>query len=153
MKKLGKIWNYLSKPEVVPRIFSIFLALVFIFGLLTPHYLNPNQLYPKPIPHSQTLKTPLAPYDRGGIPLKKPALIKAQYPEYAPNLGKITAYLTPIAEWIKSKTYYFGTTIVSTPGGILDEILYYTRGMDTVLESTILLVSFIIFSWLLFHKD
>lgn len=98
-------------------------------------------------------KTPLAPYDRGGIPLKEPAELKAQYPQYEPNLGKITAYLTPIAEWIKDKTYYFGTTIVSTPGGILDEILYYTRGMDTVLESSILLISFIIFSWLFFNKD
>ena len=65
MKKLGKIWNYLSKPEVVPRIFALFLVLIFVFGLLMPHNLNPNQLYPKPIPPSQILKTPLAPYDRG----------------------------------------------------------------------------------------
>ncbi|AEF97147.1 EhaF family protein [Methanotorris igneus] len=153
MNKLSKIWNYLSKPHVVPRIFAGFLALVMIFGLLLPHELNKNQLYPKPVPQSQVLKTPLAPYDRGGIPLEKPAEIISQYPQFEPLLGKITAYLTPIAEWISKKTLYFGTTIVSTPGGILDEILYYTRGFDTILESTILLVSFIIFSWMLMNRD
>ncbi|WP_457612072.1 DUF2106 family protein, partial [Methanocaldococcus sp.] len=115
--------------------------------------LNSNQLYPKPPYHSQILKTPLAPYDRGGVPLKEPAKVKAQYPQYLPDLGWITAYLTPIAIFIASKSYFFGTTIVSTPGGILDEILYYTRGMDTVLESTILLLSFMIFSYLYLKRD
>ncbi|EHP84532.1 EhaF family protein [Methanotorris formicicus] len=153
MNKLSRIWNYLSKPQIVPRIFAVFLALIMIFGLLLPHKLNENQLYPKPTPQSQILKTPLAPYDRGGVPLEKPADIVSQYPKYEPLLGKITAYLTPIAEWISKKTLYFGTTIVSTPGGILDEILYYTRGFDTILESTILLVSFIIFSWMLMNRD
>ncbi|ADG13954.1 (NiFe)-hydrogenase-3-type complex Eha, membrane protein EhaF [Methanocaldococcus infernus ME] len=144
--KIGKIWNLLSNPDIVPKIFAFILSLIFILGLMVPHYYNSDQLYPKPEFHSQILKTPLAPYDRGGVPLKEPAEVKAQYPQYLPNLGKITAYLTPIASFIKDKTYFFGTTIVSTPGGILDEILYYTRGMDTVLESTILLLSFIIFT-------
>ena len=31
---------------------------------------------------------------------------------------------------------------------ICDEILYYTRGFDTILESSILMMSFIIASWL-----
>ncbi|ENN96763.1 (NiFe)-hydrogenase-3-type complex Eha, membrane protein EhaF [Methanocaldococcus villosus KIN24-T80] len=141
---IGKIWNYLSKPEVVPRIFALFLAIFLLFGFFNHYYKIPNQLYPKPKPHSQILKTPLAPYDRN--------IVKAQYPNYLKNLGKITSYLTPIAEFIKDKTYFFGTTIVSTPGGILDEILYYTRGMDTVLESTVLLISFMIFSWMFFHR-
>jgi len=48
---------------------------------------------------------------------------------------------------------YFGTTIVSTPGGILDEILYYTRGFDTVLESLTLLLSFTIFGWLFLNRN
>jgi len=30
----------------------------------------------------------------------------------------------------------------------VDEILYYTRGFDTILESSILMMSFIIASWL-----
>ena len=30
----------------------------------------------------------------------------------------------------------------------MDEILYYTRGFDTILESSILMMSFIIASWL-----
>ncbi len=32
--------------------------------------------------------------------------------------------------------------------GLIDEILYYTRGFDTILESSILMMSFIIASWL-----
>ena len=151
--KIGKIWNLLSKPDIVPKLFAFTISLIFIIGLMIPHPYNSDQLYSKPAYHSQILKTPLAPYDRGGIPLKEPAEIKAQYPQYLPNLGKITAYLTPIANFIKDKTYFFGTTIVSTPGGILDEILYYTRGMDTVLESTILLLSFIIFTSLYIKGD
>ncbi|WP_423792895.1 DUF2106 family protein [Methanocaldococcus indicus] len=150
---IGKIWNLLSKPEIVPRLFALTLAIIFIFGLFIPHYKIENQLYPKPAYHSQTLKTPLAPYDRGGIPFKERANVKAQYPQYLPDLGLITAYLTPVAEFIKDKTLYFGTTIVSTPGGIIDEILYYTRGMDTVLESSILLVSFVIFTWLFWNRE
>ncbi len=142
---IGKIWNYLSKPELVPRLFAITLAIVFIFGLFWPIYKDNNQLYPKPEYHSQALKTPLAPYDR--------SIVKAQYPQYLPDLGKITSYLTPIAIFIKDRTLFFGTTIVSTPGGILDEILYYTRGMDTVLESSILLVAFIIFTWLYWNRE
>ena len=43
---------------------------------------------------------------------------------------------------------YFGTSIYSSPGGLIDEILYYTRGFDTVLESSILMMAFIIASWL-----
>ena len=36
---------------------------------------------------------------------------------------------------------------------ILDEILYYTRGFDTILESTTLLLSFMIFSWIYLNRD
>lgn len=43
---------------------------------------------------------------------------------------------------------YFGTTIYSSPGGLIDEILYYTRGFDTILESSILMMAFIVASWL-----
>ncbi len=153
MRKLGKMWNHISKPEVVPRLFAGFLCLVLFIEFFAPTTLNENQLYPKDTPQSQVLKTPLAPYDRGGEPLKKAADIKTQYPQFQPIRGKITAYLSPVSIWISEKTPYFGTSIVSTPGGILDEILYYTRGFDTVLESTTLLLSFIIFSWIYLNRS
>ena len=150
---IGKVWNYISRPEVVPRLFALFLCLIMIVEFFIPTTYNENQLYPKCPPQSQIFKSPLAPYDRGGEPLKKPADIKTQYSQFEPIKGKITAYLTPPAIWISKMTPYFGTTIVSTPGGILDEILYYTRGLDTILESLTLLISFIIFSWVYLHRE
>ena len=60
----------------------------------------------------------------------------------------ITGYMSPISEWVSSISPYFGTSIYSSPGGLIDEILYYTRGFDTILESSILMMSFIIASWL-----
>ena len=60
----------------------------------------------------------------------------------------ITGYMSPLAQWISSISPYFGTSIYSSPGGLIDEILYYTRGFDTILESSILMMSFIIASWL-----
>ncbi len=151
--KIGKIFNTLSKPEVVPRIFAGFLCLILFMEFVVPTTYNTEQLYPKPEPQSQIFMTPLAPYDRGGEPLTTPANIKTQYPQFEPIRGWITAYLTPPAIWISKKTPYFGTTIVSTPGGILDEILYYTRGFDTVLESLTLLLSFLIFSWIYINRE
>ncbi|WP_421077905.1 EhaF family protein [Methanothermococcus sp. Ax23] len=153
MRKLSKMWNYISKPEVVPRLFAGFLCLALFIEFFAPTTFNENQLYPKDVPQGQIFKTPLAPYDRGGAPLEKAADIKTQYPQFEPIRGKITAYLSPISIWISEKTPYFGTSIVSTPGGILDEILYYTRGFDTILESTTLLISFIIFSWIYLNRD
>jgi energy-converting hydrogenase A subunit F len=45
-------------------------------------------------------------------------------------------------------TLYYGTSIYSSPGGLIDEILYYTRGFDTVLESSILMMAFVIASFI-----
>jgi len=56
--------------------------------------------------------------------------------------------MSPQALLVKSMSPYFGTSIYSSPGGLIDEILYYTRGFDTILESSILMMSFIIASWL-----
>ena len=49
---------------------------------------------------------------------------------------------------LKGLSPYFGTSICASPGGVIDEILYYTRGFDTILESSILMMAFIIASWL-----
>jgi energy-converting hydrogenase A subunit F len=48
---------------------------------------------------------------------------------------------------VKNTTLYFGTSIYSSPGGLIDEILYYSRGFDTVLESSILMMAFVVASY------
>jgi len=80
--------------------------------------------------------------------LSEPGNIKPQYPDNSKELGMITGYMSPLAEWISSISPYFGTSIYSSPGGLIDEVLYYTRGFDTILESSILMMAFIIASWL-----
>ncbi len=146
--KLGRLWNSLANPKRIPRLFSIILGVILLTGFLIPMALNDNQLYPRPVPQEQINQgNPLAPYDRGGEVLKEPGIVISQYPQYEPNLGKITSYLTPIAISVKNSTIYYGTSIYSSPGGLIDEILYYTRGFDTVLESTILMMAFVIASW------
>jgi energy-converting hydrogenase A subunit F len=153
MKNLNEAWNYISKPSAVSRLFAGFVCIVLFIGIFLPTEFTNDQLYPKDAIQGQVLKTPLAPYDRGGVVLSEPADIKSQYPEYQSIRGQITAYLSPVAIAISENTMYFGTTIVSTPGGILDEILYYTRGFDTVLESLTLLLSFTIFGWLFLNRN
>lgn len=147
--KIGRIWNKLADPKNVPRLFAFCLGIILIVGFVVPMALNPDQLYTRPAPQEQIDEgLPIAPYDRGGVILKEPGNIKPQYPENAAELGMITAYMSPLAEWISSISPYFGTSIYSSPGGLVDEILYYTRGFDTILESSILMMAFIIASWL-----
>ena len=147
--RLGVLWNKLADPKNVPRIFAFSLGIILICGLIVPMALNPDQLYVRPAPQSQIDEgLPLAPYDRGGEPLTEPGQINPQYPDNAASLGWITGYMSPLAEWVSSISPYFGTSIYSSPGGLVDEILYYTRGFDTILESSILMMSFIIASWL-----
>lgn len=152
MKIIGRIWNALANPKRIPRFFSMVLGIVLLAGFLIPLTLNDHQLYPRPEPqHQISIKDPLAPYDRGGVPLKKKGVVKAQYPENSKELGKITAYISPIAISVKNSTLYFGTSIYASPGALIDEILYYTRGLDTILESTILMMAFTVASWVAIH--
>ncbi len=147
--KIGQIWNKLADPKNVPRLFAFCLGVILIVGFVVPMALNPDQLYPRPAPQVQIDEgLDIAPYDRGGVVLKEPGNIKPQYPENAAQLGMITGYMSPLAEWISSISPYFGTSIYSSPGGLIDEILYYTRGFDTILESSILMMAFIVASWL-----
>ena len=99
--------------------------------------------YPKYIDRNSTLD----PYDRGGPPFVQ-ATIGSQYPENSPSAGFVTTYLTPFSLFLAQTTQHLGTTIVAHPGGILDEILYNTRGLDTVVEPTILFIAFAIASYL-----
>jgi energy-converting hydrogenase A subunit F len=148
VKDIGQLWNELANPKRVPRLFSVVLGLILIVGLFVPMALNDHQIYPRPLPQEQIdQKNPLAPYDRGGVPLEEPGIVKAQYPQNSEKLGMITGYLSPIAIGVKNTTLYYGTSIYSSPGGLIDEILYYTRGFDTILESTILMMAFVIASW------
>jgi energy-converting hydrogenase A subunit F len=147
--KIGKIWNKLADPKTVPRLFAFCLGVILIVGLIVPMALNPDQIYTRPAPQVQVDEgLSIAPYDRGGVILKEPGIIKAQYPENSKELGMITGYMSPLAQWISSISPYFGTSIYSSPGGLIDEVLYYTRGFDTILESSILMMAFIIASWL-----
>jgi energy-converting hydrogenase A subunit F len=148
LKSIGRIWNALANPDKIPRFYALVLGIVLIAGFIVPIALDNQQLYPRPAPQEQiNAQDPLAPYDRGGTPFVERGIVKAQYPQYLPAIGLITAYLSPIAISVKNTTLYYGTSIYSSPGGLIDEILYYTRGFDTVLESSILMMAFVIASW------
>lgn len=147
--RIGVLWNKLAEPKNIPRLFAFCLGIILIVGLIVPMALNPDQLYVRPAPQTQADEgLALAPYDRGGEVLVAPGIINPQYPDNAEKLGMITGYMSPLAQFISSISPYFGTSIYSSPGGLIDEILYYTRGFDTILESSILMMSFIIASWL-----
>ncbi|MDO5823350.1 EhaF family protein [Methanobrevibacter sp.] len=147
--RIGVLWNKLAEPKNIPRLFAFSLGIILIIGLIVPMALNPDQIYVRPAPQEQIDEgLAIAPYDRGGEVLVQPGIINPQYPDNSVKLGMITAYLSPIAQWVSSISPYFGTSIYSSPGGLIDEILYYTRGFDTILESSILMMSFIIASWL-----
>ncbi len=157
---IGRLFNKLANPDQVPKIFAFVIIVVLLFSLTLSFELNQNQLYPKPAPQVQIelakknidISYNLAPYNRGGLPLdpNNKGIVKSQY--YTPYEGWITAYLTPFSEWLRDISYHLGTTIVAHPGGILDEILYYTRGLDTILESTILFAAFTIASWVILNR-
>lgn len=150
--KLGRIWNKLATPKRIPRFFSIILGLVLLAGFIVPMVYNDQQLYPRPEPQLQiNEQDPLAPYDRGGVPLKEPGIVKSQYPQFSEKAGFVTGYLSPIAIGVSNTTLYYGTSIYSSPGGLIDEILYYSRGFDTVLESSILMMAFVVASWVALH--
>ncbi len=141
---IQKISWIISRYEMIMPLFAGAVTLLFIIAIFTlplPYY--DDQLYPKTINRSSSLD----PYDRGGPPFTQ-AVIIDQYPENSPTAGYVTAYLTPFSWLLANTTLHAGTTIVAHPGGILDEILYNTRGLDTVVEPTILFIAFAIASYL-----
>ena len=146
MSFIQKVAGYLSKTDNLPKVYALAVCLVAVIGLCMIPLISyeADQLYPK----SVDITSSLSPYDRGGIPFEEAAEIVAQYPENSPAVGWVTAYLTPASQWMADNTLYLGTTIAAHPGGILDEILYYTRGFDTIVEASILLCAFAIASFL-----
>ncbi|MBN2733492.1 MAG: EhaF family protein [Methanomicrobiaceae archaeon] len=149
MSIIRKVSKILQNQNNLVRVYSLLVIFVIIIGIATLPLIsyNENQLYPK----SVDMKSPLNPYDRGGEPFEK-AEVKAQYPENSRYLGYVTAYLTPFSLFISYNTLYAGTTIVSHPGGIIDEILYNTRGLDTIIETSILFIAFAI-AMFLFRRN
>jgi energy-converting hydrogenase A subunit F len=141
---IRRISHYICNYENIMPLFAGACALLIIAGiLLLPIQYHSDQLYPKTIDRNSTLD----PYDRGGPPFVQ-VTIRAQYPENSPTAGFVTTYLTPFSKFLADTTHHLGTTIVAHPGGILDEILYNTRGLDTVVEPTILFIAFAIASYL-----
>lgn len=132
-------------------IYSVIVVAIACISLVilvvSPIGYEDTQLYPKEINTS----SPLNPYERGGTPFGTTD-VAAQYPQNSPYLGYVTAYLTPLSALMAVTNDYLGTTIVSHPGGIIDEILYNTRGLDTIVETSILFIAFAIASFL-YRRD
>lgn len=146
---IGRISRFISDFDNLVALFALVFAIVAAVGLFTlPLSYEEDQLYPKQIDPS----SPLNPYDRGGTPFNA-TVVKAQYPQNSLYLGYVTAYLTPFSLLLSQQTLYLGTTIVSHPGGIIDEILYNTRGLDTIAETSILFSAFAVASYLYRRKD
>lgn len=141
---INRISAFLSNFENLVGLFAAAMVVLAVIGALTlPFSYEADQLYPKEI----NTTSHLDPYDRGGEPFGS-AIVQAQYPENSPYLGYVTAYLTPLSSFIAAMTGGLGTTIVAHPGGIIDEILYNTRGLDTVVETSILFSAFAVASYL-----
>lgn len=141
---IQRISRIISNYEMIMPLFAGAVCILFIVAILSlpfPYY--EDQLYPKSI----NLSSPLNPYDRGGPPFTQ-VRIGDQYPENSPTAGFVTSYLTPLSWFFANTTFHMGTTIVSHPGGIIDEILYNTRGLDTVVEATVLFTAFAIAAYI-----
>ncbi|KAF5086928.1 DUF2106 family protein [Methanospirillum sp. J.3.6.1-F.2.7.3] len=142
--------NWMSTYENLVAVYAALGIVVAICGVIMVPMLSyhEDQIYSKTINRDSTLD----PYDRGGIPFTR-VDIKSQYPDNSPTAGYVTTYLTPFSWFLANNTHFLGTTIVAHPGGILDEILYNTRGLDTVVETSILFTAFAIASFLFRRKD
>ncbi len=146
---ITRISATISRVENLTALYALLVVVVAVLGLVTLPFIayHDDQLYPKMLNPVSSLD----PYDRGGVPFGTTP-VKAQYPENSPYAGYVTTYLTPFSQWLADTTHHMGTTIVAHPGGIIDEILYNTRGFDTVVETSILFVAFAIASYL-FRRD
>ncbi|MDD4300165.1 MAG: DUF2106 family protein [Methanomicrobium sp.] len=150
MSSIRKISKILQNHNNLVSVYSLLVIIVSIIAIasLPFTFYEENQLYPK----ETDINDPLNPYSRGGEPFEKAEVI-AQYPDNSAYLGYVTAYLTPFSLMLAQNTLYAGTTIVSHPGGIIDEILYSTRGLDTIAETAILFIAFSIAMFLFRRRE
>ncbi|WP_347403361.1 DUF2106 family protein [Methanogenium sp. S4BF] len=148
---IKQLSRYMADVDNLIAIYAFIVAAIvcisLVFVIVMPIGYENTQLYPKEINTSSSLN----PYDRGGEPFGTTE-VHAQYPDNSPYLGYVTAYLTPLSAFLAASNLYLGTTIVSHPGGIIDEILYNTRGLDTIVETSILFAAFAIASFL-YRRD
>ncbi|TAJ44094.1 DUF2106 family protein [Methanofollis fontis] len=147
---ISRISKILADFDNLSFLYATLILVGIVIGLFTLPGItyHGDDLYPKAIDRTSSLD----PYDRGGEPFGNTS-VAAQYPENSPYLGYVTAYLTPFSEFLADTTPHLGTTIVSHPGGIIDEILYNTRGLDTVVETSILFTAFSIASFLFRRRE
>ncbi|MDK2975042.1 MAG: energy-converting hydrogenase subunit [Methanofollis sp.] len=147
---ISRISRILAGYENLSLLYAVLVIAGIVIGFTSiPGIVyHGDDLYPKTIDRSSALD----PYDRGGEPFGNTS-VAAQYPENSPYLGYVTAYLTPFSQFLADTTSHLGTTIVSHPGGIIDEILYNTRGLDTVVETSILFTAFAIASFLFRRRE
>jgi len=147
---IGSISRFVSDYKNLASLYALTLMVIVVIGLITLPTLQymPSQLYQKEIDP----ESPLNPYDRGGKPFTA-AKVSSQYPENTPAVGYVTGYLTPLSAWFAKTSQNLGTVIAAHPGGIMDEILYYTRGMDTIVETSILFVAFATASFLFRRRE
>lgn len=144
-KGFRKFSDWMSTYENLVAVYAALgiIITIIVIAMIPMISYHEDQLYPKNINRSSHLD----PYERGGAPFTQ-AHIKAQYLNNSPSAGYVTTYLTPFSWLLANITPYLGTTIVAHPGGILDEILYNTRGFDTVVETSILFSAFAIASFI-----
>ena len=149
---IGRLSRYLADIDNLTTVYAVVVVAVAAFGILllvvSPLSYGEDQLYPKSIDPASSLN----PYERGGDPFNRTEVL-AQYPENSPYLGYVTSYLTPLSAFFAATSPYMGTTILTHPGGIIDEILYNTRGLDTVAETSILFIAFAIASFLFRREE
>ena len=142
---ITRISRFVSNFQNLVALFAGACIIVSLLGILSlPLGFEEDQLYPK---SQLDPSSGLYPYNRGGVPFGTTEVV-CQYPENSPYAGYVTTYLTPLSQYLADHTRYIGTTIVAHPGGIIDEILYNTRGLDTVVETSILFAAFGIASYL-----
>ncbi len=145
---IRRISRIFANYENILPLFAFACVIVIIVGLASiPFHFGGYNLYPKKVDRT----SPLDPYDRSGLSSTQVSL-NSQYPQNSLYSGYVTSYLTPFSRWMKDSTLHLGTTIAAHPGGILDEIQYNTRGLDTVVGLAIFFIAFSIASYL-FRRD
>lgn len=147
---ISRISKVLADYKNLTLLYAVLVLVVLIIGAFSLPAITyqGDALYPKTIDRTSNLD----PYDRGGTPFNTTP-VASQYPENSPYAGYVTTYLTPLSLFLAQTTPHLGTTIVSHPGGIIDEILYNTRGLDTVVETSILFTAFAMASYLFRRRD
>jgi len=145
---IGRISHFVSGYNNLTPIYALVLMIVFLVGLITLPMVQyePSQIYPKQIDPASHFN----PYERGGEPFGGTKLV-AQYPENSPALGYIASYVPPLFIWFAEMGLNIGT--LAHPGGIIDELIYYIRGADTIGETSIFFVSFATASFLFRRRE